>query len=115
MITNFTQARIRNAAIPQAWFSPDTFRFFGTILGELHGAPYGAYFSYTNQGSPSGIPEHRVAYINDDGYVNPSYAGDGSGHLPRSEWNDLMNTKYASALEAAEAARTKARAAWARK
>lgn len=114
MITTYGQARILNTGANQTWFTPSTMGWFGTLLRDLCPAPYGAYFAYTNTKAPSG-PEHKVAYINDAGYVNPSYSGVGSGHLSKEEFDGLMNTKYASPAEANEAARTMAREAWARK
>lgn len=114
MITTFSEAARRNRMLNHYWFSPDTMKWWGMVLGEIHAAPYGAYFSYVNKDHPLG-PQHKVAYINDEGYVNPTYAGEGSGHLSRREWDDLMDTAYDSAEAAAAAAKAKAREAWGRR
>lgn len=112
MITDFEQARRANLAV-QSWFAPEIMQFFGTRLGVLWSAPYGAYYSYTND-DEFGV-RHRVAYINDAGYVNPSYTGEGSGHLARGEFTDLQGHEYDSLDEASQAAHDMARKAWGRR
>jgi hypothetical protein len=114
VITTFAEAKRLNRLVGQYWFLPDTMQFLGTVLGEVHAAPYGAYFSYTNADDEF-LPQHKVAYINDQGYVNPSYSGEGSGHLSREEWEGLAVDQYDSAEEAAAAAKAMARKAWGRR
>lgn len=116
MITNFEHAMRLNRALGQYWFNPDVTQVLGRHFGSFAPAPYGGYFAYTNDTTLDGAgPQHRVAYINDAGYVNPSYTGEGSGHLSRAEFTDLMDHKYASLNEASQAAREMAREAWGRR
>lgn len=84
MLSTFQQAKAANEAIGHHWFDPDTMEHFGTVLGELLPTPGGAVFTHTSTAAPGG-PAYKVAYIADDGWVNPSTL-DGWHRLCMGDW-----------------------------